>query len=132
MDPIAAMLGGLGGAGPPAAGGPQGPPMGPDGFPIGGSLPPPDPSGGDEMGGSSLLQALAGAMGGDQYTQPPGAPDTMFQGIGQGDPNMGIEQLLSMLALGQMGVGGGPSPASSGVADLGPQSLIGQMVGLGR
>jgi hypothetical protein len=127
MDPMQAMLNGLGPDPSMTQGAPQdqGPPMGPDGFPVGGSMPPPcdDGSCGD-MGGSDLLKALAGNMGGDPYGQPPGAPDQMFQGIGTGDPNMGVNQLLSMLALGQMGVGG---PGSSGADPGGGQ--IGSVLG---
>ena len=53
------------------------------------------------MGGSDLLQALAGSGGGgDNYDQPPGAPDQMFQGLGTGDPNMRIQQKLQMFSLG--------------------------------
>lgn len=126
MDPMAAMLGGLGAGAPP----PQGPPMGPNGLPVGGEMPGPDAD--PEMGGSPLLQAMMGALqgGGDPYTQPPGGPDHVFDGMGQGDPHMGLDQLLSMLALGQMGVGGGPSPGSL-AAGIGPQSVPGQMVGMG-
>ena len=76
------------------------------------------------MGGSSLLQALAGSMGGDPYGQPPGAPDTMLQGIGTGDPKLGMQQMLQMFALGQMGVGG---PGSSGADPGGGQ--IGSTLG---
>ena len=121
MDPMMAMMQGLGPDPFMSAGAPpsQGPPMGPDGFPVGGSMPPP----GGDMGGSDLLQALAGGMGGgdigaDISQLPPGAPDQMFQGIGQGDPSMGLQQMLQMLALGQMGVGGGPASGGSGM-DLG-------------
>ena len=72
------------------------------------------------MGGLDLLQALAGGMagmgGGDIGASisllPPGAPDQMFQGLGTGDPNVGIQQLLQMLAIGKAGVGG---PGSSGI-----------------
>ena len=131
MDPMQAMMQGLGPDPSMTAGAPQdlGPPMGPDGFPVGGSMPP--MGGGDEsMGGSDLLKALAGGgMGGgmnpgDPYGQPPGAPDQMFQGIGQGDPNMGLQQLLQMLAIGQMGAGG---PGSSGMDPGGGQ--IGSTLG---
>ena len=107
----------------------QGSPVGPDGFPVGGLLPPMGGDDGDpEMGGSSLLQAHAGSMGGDPYGQPPGAPDTMFQSIGTDDPNMGLQQMLQRFALGQMGVGG-PGSSSSGI-DVGPFGNMGQMVGL--
>lgn len=63
-----------------------------------------------DMGGSDLLKALACGMGGDPYGQPPSAPDQMSQGLGQGDPNMGIQQMLQMFALGQIGVGGPGGP----------------------
>lgn len=133
MDPITAMLGGIGGGSLGATNpAPQGPPMGPDGLPVGGSMPAPgsDP----EMGGSPLLQSLVGSLGsgggGDQYTLPPGGPDTVFNGIGSGDPQMGAEQLLSMLALAKMGVGGGPAPGSL-AAGIGPQGIPGQTLGLG-
>ena len=132
MDPMMAMLQGLGPDPSMTAGAPadQGPPMGPDGFPVGGSLPPPIDGDSQDMGGSDLLQALAGSaggVGGDPYGQPPGAPDQMFQGLGTGDPNMGIQQMLQMFALGQMGVGG-PGAGTSGV-DVGPSGNMGQMVG---
>lgn len=133
MDPMMAMMQGLGpeamGQGPPM---PQGPPTGPDGFPVGGSMPPCgddgemcDPS----MGGSDLLQALQGSMaggaGGDPYGVAPMQPGQGFQGMGTGDPSMGIEQLLQMLALGKQGVGGGPD---SGLDPSRPP--MGGMVGM--
>lgn len=124
MDPMQAMNGGIGADPGMLAGTPQdnGPPMGPDGFPVGGSMPPPCEDGGMcDMGGSDLLQALAGGgggVGGDPYGQPPGAPGQVFEGMGQGDPNMGLQQLLQMMALGQMGVGG---PGSSGADPGGNQ-----------
>jgi hypothetical protein len=113
IDPMVAMLQGLG---PEAFGqgssGPQGPPVGPDGLPVGGSLPPLGDDGGlqdPSLGGSDLLQALQGSLsGGDPYGVTPEQPGQGFQGIGTGDPSLGIEQLLQMLALGKQGVGGGP------------------------
>jgi hypothetical protein len=50
--------------------------------------------------------------------------DQMFHGVGQGDPNMGRKQMLQLLALGQMAVGGttgrsvwcSPEPTSSGMS----------------
>jgi len=108
MDPVMAMLQGLGPevmGTPPAQ--PGGAPLGPDGLPFGGSL----PEEGFDGGGSDLLAALAGGLGGggsDPYAVAPGQSDQGFQGAGTGDPNMGLEQLLQLLALGQAGVGGGP------------------------
>ena len=132
MDPMMAMLHGLGPdplgmGGPPA---PQGPPMGPGGLPVGGSLPGPGDGDGDEsMGGSDLLKALTAAVGGggDPYATN-GMPTNL--NVGPQDPNMGIEQMLQALALGGMGVGGGPPamPGGSGL-DL-PPSLMGQTIGL--
>lgn len=129
MDPIAAMMGGLGMSQPPAQ---HGPPLGPGGLPFGGSIVPPSDGDDDDMGGSPLLKALAAGLqgGGDQYAVPPGGPDTAFDGIGQGDPNMGVENLLQLLALGQMGVGGVPGGGPSGV-DTGPTGNLGLMVGMG-
>jgi hypothetical protein len=69
------------------------------------------------MGGSDLLTslqaALAGGEQGDPYDAGPGPVN--LNSLGTGDPNMGIEQLLQMLALGKMGVGGAPEAGSSGV-----------------
>lgn len=136
MDPMQAMLGGIG-SDPRMTGGvpqSQGPPMGPDGFPVGGSMPPMGPDGDDpDMGGSDLLAALSGAMGGsgpggnpnDPYAVGPMDPLRAFQGIGQGDPNMGQQQMLQMLALAKMGVGG---PGGSGADPGGGQ--IGSMLGM--
>jgi hypothetical protein len=135
MDPMQAMLNGIGpdplGAGPPPQ---QGPPLGPGGLPVGGSLP---QLGGDDgdpsMDGSGLLQALAGALSapptaGDPYGVAPFQPSQGFEGMGTGDPGMGQEQLMQMLALAQLGIGGGPGAGSSGV-DVGPFGNLGQMVG---
>lgn len=137
MDPMQAMNGGIGaGPDPSMTGGAPaqdlGPPMGPDGFPVGGSMPPPSPDGGmGDMGGSALLQALAGGgapQGGDPYAVGPLDAQNAFQGIGGGDPNMGQQQLLQMLALAQMGVGGGAGPGSSG-ADPGGNNIGSSMPG---
>lgn len=129
MDPVAAMMGGLGMSPPPQQ---HGPPLGPGGLPFGGSIVPPSDGDDDDMGGSPLLKALAaGLQGGDQYAVPPGGPDTAFEGIGQGDPNLGVENLLQLLALGQMGVGGVPGGGQSGV-DTGPFGNMGLMVGMGQ
>lgn len=132
MDPMAAMLGGIGQP-PPMPAPPQGPPLGGDGLPFGGSMPTPsDPD--SDLGDSPLLQALAGSLAGpnpsDPYGVTPTGPGSAFEGIGAGDPNMGLEQLLSLLALGKMGVGGpgqGPGPGSSGVEP--DPTDIGQMMG---
>ena len=131
MDPMMAMMHGLGPD--PMSGGPlapMGPPLGPGRLPVGGSLPTPDDGGDQDMGGSDLLKALAGSLGGnDPYSVPPMGPDKGFQGMGTGDPGMGIEQMLQMLALGQMGVGGGPGTGSSGI-DPGSFDNMGMMIGM--
>jgi hypothetical protein len=134
MNPMMAMLHGLGpdplGMGQPTPA-PPGPPLGPDGLPPGGSLPgglAAQESADPTMGGSDLLQALTAAVqAGDPYGTT-GVPTSL--NIGPQDPNMGIEQMLQLLALGQMGVGGGPAPMPGGSGlDL-PPNLMGQMVGL--
>jgi hypothetical protein len=110
MDPMQAMSQGLG----PQA---MGPPMGPNGFPIGGG--PPSPTnylGGQtspDMGGSDILQMLLSSGGGDPYAPPPGAPP-----INDGQPpaDPGLAQLLQALAMIQMGVPPQGSP-SSGLND---------------
>jgi hypothetical protein len=87
------------------------------------------------MGGSDLLQALQGSMAGgdpgDPYGVGPMQSSQGFQGIGTGDPNMGIEQLLQMLALGQGGVGGAPGGGGGGLVDPGMNPSMGGMVGMG-
>lgn len=136
MDAVRAMNNGLG-PDPLAAGYPptDAAPLGAQGLPIGGFVPPGllDNDADDNMGGSDLLQALvrAAAPQGDPYTQPPGGPDQGFQGMGTGDPNMGMAPLLQLLALAQMGVGG-QKPRPTGVmgADMQP-SNVGGMVGIG-
>jgi hypothetical protein len=125
MDPKQAMSNAIGhdpiGYGPPV---PQGPLLAPGGLPVGGSLPQPDGDMDEGMDGSGLLQALSQALQGglSQAGMPPGPydvnpfqPGQGFQGAGTGDPNMGFDQILQLLALGQMGVGGGPRAGSSGV-----------------
>ncbi len=111
MDPMAAMLMGLGPAMPPVA---QGPPTGPNGLPVGGTMP--GPADMDGVGGSPLLAALFGSAG-----QGP-----VLGGVGTGDPSMGLDVMLQMLALANAGVGGGPG--SSGL-DPGPMGNVGQMLG---
>lgn len=67
---------------------------------------------------SPLLQALLGSIGGggmDPYGLPPGGPDNVLDGGGTGDPNMGMQQLMMLLALAKMGIGGAPPPGPSGV-----------------
>lgn len=110
MDPMQAMNQGLG---------PQtiGPPMGPNGFPIGGG--PPAPTnylGGQtspDMGGSDILQMLLSGGREDPYAPPPGAPP-VNEGQPPADP--GLEQLLQMLAMIKMGVPP-QGPPSSGIND---------------
>jgi hypothetical protein len=100
-------------------------------MPVGGSMPPIGPGEDGGMDGSGLLQALHGALsgaGGDPYGVAPPQPGIGFQGIGTGDPNMGLEQMLQLLALGQQGVGGGPGVGASGL-DVGPFGNVGQMAG---
>lgn len=116
MDPMMAMLGGM-----PMMQGmtpPPGPPMGPGGLPVGGSLPRQDPAFNPDMGGSNLLKALNLSLDPDS--------DTDLDGLGSGDPNMGIEKLIQLLALGQMGAGGTP-PGGSGVdrSPVSPGTMLG-------
>lgn len=125
----------------------QGPPLGPGGLPVGATLPGGEPDADDrgglaallgagnsanDMGGSDLLKALVAAAStqGDPYGVGPMQPGQGFEGMGPSDPNLGIEQLLQLLALGKMGVGGNkPSAAGSSGLDVGPFD-IGGTVGL--
>ncbi len=133
MDPAHAMTHGLGPdimgqLSPPSPPGHLAP-MGGNGLPIGGSMPPPGPDGDNDMGGSDLLQALAGAIGGgsgDPYDEGRFPPSL---NVGPGDPNMGLEQMLQALALAQMGVGGSPGAGSSG-APFDNSPSMGGMAGL--
>jgi hypothetical protein len=58
---------------------------------------------------------------GDPYAAGPEGHGELA-GVGMGDPNLGLEQMLQLLALGQMGVGG-----NSGVTP--DQGMPGQMMG---
>jgi hypothetical protein len=113
MDPMMAMMNGLPQMAPPPP--PPGPPMGPGGLPVGGSMPELDPNFSPEMGGSPLLQALRGSVGGGMYDAGPEG-HAELGGMGTGDPSMGLEQLIQMIALANGGVGGGVPPGGSGVA----------------
>jgi hypothetical protein len=121
MDPMMAMLNGMPMmqpmGPPPAPPGPPGPVMGPDGLPVGGSPASADPSFAPDMDGSALLKALNLA---DPYSAGPTGHGELA-GLGGGDPNLGLEQMLQLLALGQMGVG------SSGVTP--DRGMPGQMMG---
>jgi hypothetical protein len=116
MDPMAAMLNGLPPmAGPSPAGPPGGSPMGSDpGF---------DPA----LDGSALMKSLNLSLSDPYAAGPQGYGD--LSGMGTGDPSMGLEQLLQLLALGQMGVGGSPGsppPGSSGLMpDPGSAGMMG-------
>jgi hypothetical protein len=132
MDPFEAMMQGLGPDVLGGLGGPQqGPaslaPMGGNGLPFGGSMPRPGgPDDGQDMGGSDLLKALMGSIGGgDPYATGP-MPTNL--NVGSQDPQMGLEQMLQMLALSQMGVGGQPGAGGSGVP-FDPAGGMGQMTG---
>ena len=112
-----AMMGGMpdlvggAGAGMPPPPPPPGAVMGPGNLPVGGS--PFDPSDPDsDMDGSSLLRALA-QNSSDPYAGPPDGTEDLSSG-GMGDPNMGLQQLLQLLALGQMGAGGLPQQGPPG------------------
>jgi hypothetical protein len=134
MDPMAAMLGGLTGGGLPPPPPPPGPPMGPGGLPVGGTMPSVDPWFSPEMSGSTLLQGLSRAVG-DPYAAGGGGPGDLagaggplgvndpysagptghadLSNIGPQDPRMGLEQLIQLIAMAQSGAGpdaGGMSP----------------------
>lgn len=115
MDPMMAMMNGMPQFGQPPPP-PPGPPMGGGGLPVGGSMPELDPNSNEDMGGSSLLQALSQSIGG--YDAGPEGHGEL-EGMGTGDPNMGLEQLLQLIAMGNAGVGGTPEtgvpPGGSGV-----------------
>lgn len=133
MDPMQAMLQGIGPDPLGLGGGPSAGPAGPMGLPIGGSMPQFGQDDDGDMGGSPLLQTLMGSLqgsqGGDQYQTAPMEPGQGFEGMGTGDPNMGLQQMLQLFMLGQMGVGGGPPQQGLGGhpgADLGgPMSTPG-------
>lgn len=128
MDPMMAMLGGLGGGmdmGGMGAGPPPPFPSGPNGLPVGGSYPEGSPEEMGEVDGSPLLQALMGG-GQDQYDVPPDQLGHVVDG-GTGDPTMGLDQILQMLALAKAGVGGD----TGGQTDLPMQGGIGFGVGQG-
>lgn len=108
-------------AGQPMGGSPfGGPPPGPA-MPVGGSLPGLDD--GQTQEDSPLLAALAASLGGGQQGEPTDL------NVGPADPGMGIEQLLQMLALGGMGVGGGEQAGGSGVPQLGSRPGMAMNVG---
>jgi hypothetical protein len=118
MDPMMAMLGGMPPLGGPPPMAPQAPPppgavMGDGGMPLGGGVPFGGPGADPTMGGSDLLQAMNMAL--DPYG---GDPDgTTSLNVGPSDPTLGLEQLLQLLALAQMGVGDpmAQPPGGSGV-----------------
>jgi hypothetical protein len=91
--------------------------MGPEGLPVGGSPASADPSFSPDMDGSALLKALNLS---DPYAAGPEGHGELM-GVGQGDPNLGLEQMLQLLALGQAGAG------SSGVDP--DRGMPGQMMG---
>jgi hypothetical protein len=99
-------------------------PAGPSGLPFGASIPGGEP----QTSNSPLLQALMASLGGeaDPYGVPPQEQGHVMDGVGLGDPQMGLEQLLATIAMAQAGVGGGqqggPVPGGSGV-DQFPSSL---------
>lgn len=142
VDPMMAMLGGAGpfGGGPPPMPG-MGDPMG-GGLPVGGSIPMPGAMDGASQ--SPMLAALLGSqgaapgmggMGGDPYGTAPGEPDQTFAGVGTGDPQMGLGELLALLALAKAGVGGGQEqmgvpPGGSGVDGYPPNPGVGLGLGM--
>jgi hypothetical protein len=96
---LGSMMGGAGGP-PSLAASPA--------MPVGGSLPP-----GGDTAGSPLLAALASSLS-DPFAAP--GPDPVDLNVGPQDPNMGLMDLLGMLGLSAMGVGGGGARAGqSGV-----------------
>lgn len=131
MDPMMAMLNGLPMGAP---GGPPSPPpspMGPDGFPIGGTSPFVDPNASPNLGGSALLQRLAAMTGqgapemsmGDPYDAGP-LGHAQLGGMGVGDPGMGLEQILALLALAKSGTGGVPAGGSGVNFDRGNPGIM--------
>jgi hypothetical protein len=121
IDPMQAMMGGMGDMsqfGPPPPPSP-GAPLGPNGLPIGGGLPSSDPGMDPNMDGSGLFQAMNMQL------------DPMGGGLGD-DPNgggqMGLEQLLQMLAMSQAGTN--PADAQGGQGPLG--AMLGMGGGMGR
>lgn len=110
MDPMQAMMqgmGDLGAFGPPPA--PEGP-IGPGGLPIGGNLPSSDPMMDPSMDGSGLFQALNMQL--DPYSAGPLGHPVLD------DPNMNkLQGLLQLLALNQSGVAGlgMGAPSASGI-----------------
>lgn len=112
INPMQAMTQGMGdlsALGPPPPPSP-GAPMGPNGMPVGGQLPSSDPMVDPSMDGSGLFQALnmqLDPMGGQSLQDP-----------SQGDPQMGLEQLLEMLAMSQAGAMPGQGPPG-GMGSLG-------------
>jgi hypothetical protein len=113
--------GGMMGGPPPMGGGP--PPMGMGMDPMMGMM---GPGGMPPMGGTGP------GMGSDPYGVPdpfntiiPGEPDHVFDGLGTGDPQMGLGEMIKLLMLAKAGVGGGPTssgltpdPASSATAGM--------------
>ena len=124
MDPMQAMLGGLGGGmgmpPPPPA---PGPPMGPGGLPVGGTQPSVDPWFNPEMSGSTLMQGISRAIGDPYAAGPEGHAD--LDGMGPQQPDMGLEQLIQLIAMAQSGAGpdagGGMPPMNS----TSPSSMLG-------
>lgn len=104
MDPMAAMLGGLGLMPPMPSPNPSGV-SGPNGLPVGGSLPADVTP--QDMGGSALMRALIQSESPDPYTQPPGVQP--LAGMGTSDPQGGLGDIMNLLALAQMGVAGDPT-----------------------
>lgn len=107
MDPFAAM----------AMGQQQPPPMDPmlmQALMGGGGMPMGD---GDMDAPMDLMGMGMPGMGmADPYAVPPGYSQQALSGAGVADPQMGLQQLLQMLALAQSGVApGSPVTSSSGV-----------------
>lgn len=124
IDPMSAMMGGLppellSQMGPPPPPSP-GSPMGPNGLPVGGNLPSSDPMYDQAMDGSSLFKALNMQL--DPYAAGPGGES--LQDPTQGDPQMGLEGLLSLLALNMGGAGaGGMGQPMGGMGRLNPSGV---------
>ena len=121
---LMALLAGGQMPGSPGGGmGPGGPP------PMGGMPPGMDPMMGNMMGGGMPGMGMDPnmMMGSDPYATMPGEPDHALDGVGTGDPQMGLQQMIQLLMLAKAGVGGGSARSSSGLT---PDPATNTMMGM--